>query len=381
MNANFDHSNTDIVYKGNSTNPFSGGTKSFGTYAYSVSASHPLYHKQNTVQYEQAQTQVAQGEDILNAARLDLMVRVSSAYFDVLVAQDKIDLIGAQKLAISKQLEQAKANFDVGNATITDVDDAQARYDLLVAQEIAALNDLEVRKRAIQSITGKFTEHLASAKEKLDVVIPQPQTMESWVEIAEQQNPQIKIQQQALQLANQEIENAQAGHYPTVDAVASFSDTSASGGTNGIGSDLQNLTVGVKMELPLYQGGAISSKVREAVSNRQKAQDDLELARRTADLQTRQAFLNVSSAVAQVRAYEQALVSSQSSLDSTSLGYEVGVRTSVDVLNAQQQLYSAKRDLLQSRYDWMLSIIKLKAAAGVLTDNDIAETNSLLEGL
>lgn len=381
FNVNAQESNTDITYKGSKANPFSGGVQNFGSFSYSVSANHPLYNKQNDAQYEQAKIQVAQGEDVLSAARLDLMVRTSSAYFDVLLAQDKIDLLVAQKAATVRQLEQAKANFDVGTATITDVHEAQAKYDLLIAQEIAAMNELEIRLRAIQAITGQVPEKLASAKEKLDVVIPQPQSMEGWVEIAEQQSPPLKIQQQTVQLANQEVERTHAGHYPTVDLVASVTDSRSNGGTNGIGSDLRDFTIGLKMEVPLYQGGSISSKEREAVTNQQKAQDDLELARRTADLNTRQAYLNVASAVAQVKAYEQALVSSLSSLDSTSLGYEVGVRTSVDVLNAQQQYYSAKRDLLEARYTWMISVIKLKGAAGVLSDNDLAETSSMLEGM
>jgi outer membrane protein len=309
------------------------------------------------------------------------MVRTSQAYFDVLLAQDKIDLIVAQKAAINKQLDQAKANFDVGTATITDVNEAQAKYDLLIAQEIAAHNELEVKKRSIQAITSRTPEALASAKEDLKIMIPMPQDMEKWVEIAEAQNPQIKVQEESVNIATQEIERAHAGHYPTVDVIASYADTNASGGTNGIGSDLTNFTIGLQMEVPLYQGGSTSSKEREAVANQQKAKDDLELARRNASLQTRQAYLNVASNVAQVKAYEQALISNQSSLDSTELGYQVGVRTSVDVLNAQQQLYSAKRDLLQARYAWMLSVIQLKAAAGVLTENDLAETNHMLEGM
>jgi outer membrane protein len=380
LSANADRSNTEIQFRGSNANPFSGGRQHFKSYGYSVNVNHPLYRKQNNVQYEQAQTQVAQAEDVLTVARLDLMVRTSSAYFEVLLAQDKIDLIIAQKSAVTRQLEQAKANFEVGTATITDVHEAQARFDLLIAQEIAAVNDLESRKRAVQALTGQIPGGFASAKENLNVLIPQPQSMEGWVEIAEQQSPQIKVQQQAVQLANQEIERTHAGHLPTVDAVASFADTRSDGGTNGIGSNLDNFTIGLQMEVPLYQGGSISSKEREAVANQQKAQDDLELARRTASLNTRQAYLNVASAVAQVKAYEQALASSQSSLDSTSLGYEVGVRTSVDVLNAQQQYYSAKRDLLQARYTWMTSVIKLKGAAGVLNDNDLAETSSMLEG-
>ena len=375
------HSNTDITYTGSGNNPFKGGKQHFNAYNYSLNVNHPLYRRQNSVDYEKSQTQVAQADDTLSVAKLDLMVRTSQAYFDVLLAQDKIDLIVAQKAAITKQLEQAKANFDVGTATITDVHEAQARYDLLIAQEIAAQNEREVKKRAIQALTSQVPEKLASAKEQLDVVVPAPQNMEKWVEIAESQNPQIKVQQQSVQLATQDIERAHAGHFPTVDAVASYADSYSNGGTSGVGNDLQNLTVGLKVEVPIYQGGSITSKEREAAANQQKAKDDLEQARRGAGLQTRQAYLNVTSNVAQVKAYEQALASSQSSLDSTSLGYDVGVRTSVDVLNAQQQLYSAKRDLLQARYAWMLSVIQLKAAAGVLTENDLAETNRQLEGV
>jgi outer membrane protein len=308
------------------------------------------------------------------------MTRTAQAYFDVLLAQDKLDLIAAQKAAITRQLEQARANFEVGTATITDVHEAQARYDLLIAQEIAARNEHEVRRRAIQSIIGDVPQRLAPAKETLDVKIPAPLDIEQWVDLAEQQSYSLKLQQHALQLANQEIERAHAGHLPTLDAVGGYNDSRANGSANGIGSDLKNFTIGLQLQVPIYQGGAISSREREAVANQQKAKDELEQARRNVDLQTRQAFLDVASAVAQVKALEQALASSQSSLESTQLGYEVGVRTSVDVLNAQQQFYSAKRDLLQSRYTWLLSVIRLKAAAGVLNEEDLVATASMLEG-
>lgn len=382
LNANANHANTDLEYRSGGTGGFrqGGGNESFETYGYSVNVNHPLYRRQNQIQFEEAKTQVSQADEQLSTANLDLMTRTSQAYFDVLLAQDKIDLIEAQKAAITKQLEQAKANFEVGTATITDVHEAQARFDLLIAQDIAARNDLEVRKRAIQSIIGQMPGALASAKESLAVVIPAPQDMEKWVEMAEQKNPQLIYQQKALTLATQEIERTHAGHLPTLDAVGSYSDSRANGSATGIGSDTQNFTIGLQLQVPIYQGGAISSREREAAINQQTAKDQLEQARREVGLQTRQAYLNVASAVAQVKAYEQALASSQSSLDSTSLGYEVGVRTSVDVLNAQQQYYSAKRDLLQARYTWLLSVIKLKAAAGLLTEDDLAATSSMLAG-
>jgi outer membrane protein len=383
FNANASHSNTNLEYRGRSSSPFSsagGGNESFENYGYSLNVSHPLYRRQNSIQYEQSRTQVAQAEEQLNTAQQELMLRVTQSYFDVLIAQDKIDLINAQKAAISQQLEQAKANFEVGTATITDVHEAQARYDLTLAQEIAAINDMEARKRAIQSLTGQLPDRLAAAGPALQVAIPEPRDMEKWVEIAEQNNLGLKIQLQALDLAAKEVDRTKAGHLPTLDAVGSYTDSRANGGTNGFGSDLKNFTLGLQFSVPLYQGGAITSKEREAVANKQKAMDDVETARRQAGLQARQAYLNVSSLVAQVKAYEQALVSSQSQLDSTSLGYEVGVRTSVDVLNAQQQLFSAKRDLLQARYNYLVSVIQLKAAAGVLSENDLNDVNRMLEG-
>ena len=380
--ANVNHSNSDVEYRGSSVFFGNGGTESFETYGYNVSLTHPLYRKENSVQYEQSKTQVVQAEEQLNSSRQDLMLRVSQSYFDVLLAQDKIDLIVAQKAAISRQLEQAKANFEVGTSTVTDMREAQARFDLTTAQEIAAVNDLEVRKRAIQAITSTLPGRLSTAKSDLKAVIPSPSDMESWVELAEQNNLALRVQQQGLQLATQEIERAHARNLPTVDLVSSFSDSRANGGINSSSylGDQKILSVGLQVQLPVYQGGAIVSKEREAAANRQKAEDDLEAARRQADFQARQSFLNVSSAVAQVAAYEQALISSQSQLDSTNLGYEVGVRTSVDVLNAQQQLFSAKRDLLQSRYTYLLSVLQLKAAAGVLQEKDLGEISQLLEG-
>ena len=380
FNSNASHSETDIRYLGSGSVFRNGGRESFDTFGYGVNVSQPVYRKQNSVQYQQSKTQVAQADKQLVLAQQNLMLRVAQAYFDVLLAQDKIDLINAQKAAINRQLEQAKANFDVGTATITDVNEAQARYDLTLAQEIAAINDLEVKKHAVQSVIGNLPQTLATARADFRTTLPEPHDMERWVEIAEQNNLALNIQQQAFELASQQVDLANAGHLPTLDAVGSYADTRAGGSANGFGSDLQNATIGLQLQIPIYQGGAINSKVREAVANKQKAQEDVEIARRQVDLDTRQAYLNLTSGVAQVQAFEQALISSQSQLDSTNLGYEVGVRTSVDVLNAQQQFYSAKRDLLQARYSYLLSILKLKSATGLLNEADLADINQLLVG-
>ncbi|MCX7628060.1 MAG: TolC family outer membrane protein [Methylophilaceae bacterium] len=384
LSASVAHNQTDISSRPGNISQFSyNGFDKYESYGYRVDINQPLFRKQNGIQYEQSKTLVSQADIQLAQAQQELMVRVAQAYFDVLLAQDRIDLIVAQKAAITQQLEQAKANFEIGTATITDVHEAQARFDLTVAQEIAASNDLEVKKRAIQSLTGQRPERLATVRSDIPVTLPEPREMEKWVEIAEKNNYALKMKQAQLIYATQEVERAHAGHLPTLDLVGSYSDTRANGGVaqeiRGYNDITQSGMLGLKLEIPLYQGGAITSKEREALVNKQKALDEVEAARREADLQVRQSFLNVSSAVAQVKAYEQALASSQSQLDSTQLGYEVGVRTSVDVLNAQQQFYSAKRDLLQARYNWLLSLIKLKAAAGILTENDLIDANRMLE--
>jgi len=378
FSSNASHSETDIRYLGSGSVFRNSGRESFETFSYGVNVNQPIFRKQNLIQYDQAITQVSQADKQLILANQDLMLRSAQAYFDVLLAQDKIDLIRAQKTAIGRQLEQAQANFDVGTATITDVNEAKARQDLIVAQEIAADNDLEIKKRALQSIIGELPRPLATAKQDIHIELPEPREMEQWVNIAEQNNLALLIEQENLRIASQEVERQNAGHFPTLDAVGSYTDTRAGGSPNGFGSDLQNATIGLQLQIPIYQGGLVNSKVREAVANKQKAQEEVEVARRKAELDTRQAYLNLTGSISQVRAYEQALTSSQSQLDSTTLGYEVGVRNSVDVLNAQQQFYSAKRDLLQSRYTYLISALKLKAASGLLTDTDLSSVNQQL---
>ncbi|HEY0268328.1 MAG TPA: TolC family protein, partial [Methyloradius sp.] len=258
-----------------------------------------------------------------------------------------------------------------------------ARFDLTTAQEIAANNELAVKNRALQSVIGQQPQVLASVHTTIKTEVPvlpsgEPADLDKWVEIAEQNNISLSIQQQSLELANSEVDLQNAGHLPTLDAVGNFNDTRAGGSVNGFGSDAQTTTIGLQLQIPIYQGGAVSSKVREAVANKQKAQDDLEVARRKTDLDMQEAYLNLASNIAQVKAYEQALTSSQSQLDSTNLGYEVGIRTSVDVLNAQQQFYSAQRDLLQSRYSYLLSGLKLKSVSGLLNETDLELTNQQL---
>ena len=375
FNAEANQIGSDIRYL-NSTPP---GNSNFHTYKFGVDARQPIYRKQNLVQMDQAATQVSQADKQLYLSQQSLILRTTQVYFEVLIAQDKIDLIIAQKAAILSQLDQAKATFEVGTATITDVNEAQARYDLVLAQENAAVNEYEIAKRSVQAITGDIPQKLAPVKAdiKTNAIL---QGMDKWLEVAEQNNLNIQIQQDTLKYSEQEIERANAGHLPTLDAVASYSDNYASGSVSvfGAGNQLKTGSIGLQLQIPLYQGGATTSRVRQAVLNKQKALNDVEFARRQAELETQRAYLNLNTSIAQVKAYEQALISSQSQVDSTKLGYEVGVRTSVDVLNAQQQFFSAKRDLLQSRYSYLVNIIRLKAATGVVAELDLADINQQL---
>lgn len=355
------------------------GKSSYENYKYGVDIRQPIYRKQNLVQMDQTKTQVSLADKQLHLSQQDLILRTTQSYFEVLIAQDKIDLMEAQKAAILSQLEQAKANFEVGTATITDVNEAQARHDLVVAQQIAAMNEHEIALRAVQAITGEMPQKLATVKADIKTNRLE-QEMNQWLEVATQNNLNLQIQQDNVKYAEQEVERLSAGHLPTLDAVASYSDAYANGSPSvfGTGNELKMGTIGLQLQIPLYQGGAISSRVRQAALNKQKAQDDVEIARRKVELDTQRAYLNLNTSIAQVKAYEQALMSSQSQVDSTKLGYEVGVRTSVDVLNAEQQLFSAKRDLLQARYNYLVNIIRLKSASGVVAEADLADINQQL---
>ncbi|MEW6313072.1 MAG: TolC family outer membrane protein [Pseudomonadota bacterium] len=377
LSANTTYNDQDTQYR-SSTTTLQGGTRRYNSNGYTVSLAQPLYRKQNFAQYQQGRLQTQQAEAIFQAAKQDLILRVAGAYFDVLLAQDNVELATAQKAAIGEQLAQAKRNFEVGTATITDTHEAQARYDLVSAQEIVAQNDLEIKKRALQQIVGAMPDALAPLGKHFSLSLPDPDNIDDWVGRAEQASPQVQIQQANFELASEEIARNRGNEYPTLDAVASYGKSSVGASTFGAGSDTTSKSVGLQLNIPLFQGGNLSSKVREAVANEEKARQDLEAARRKAALDARQAYLGVTSGNAQVNALGQALVSSQSSLDSTKLGQEVGVRTGVDVLNAQQQLYSAKRDLSQARYTYIINLLKLEAAVGQLDETDLARVNTWL---
>jgi len=345
-----------------------------------ISLTQPIFRKDNWLRRDQSEFQVRQSEATYEQARQDLILRSAQAYFDVLAAQATLTVVRAQKVATAEQLAQAKRNFEVGTATITDTHEAQARYDLIVAQEIQAQNDLENRQRALQQITGKEYAALRDLRPDVKLAPPNPNNMQDWVDLAEKQSYPVLIQQAVTEIASLEAKRGEAGHYPTLDAVASLQNQNQRNpvSLSQVGSETNQATIGLQLALPLYQGGAISSRERETAALYMSSKEQLENARRASALAARQAFLAVNSGIAGVRALEQALVSSKSALESNKLGYEVGVRINIDVLNAQQQVFSTQRDLALARYNTINSQLRLKSSAGSLAENDLEDVNRAL---
>ena len=339
----------------------------------------PVYRPQYWLQYEQGELQVRQAEAVFGQAAQDLILRVAQAYFDVLAAQDTLALVRAQKAAISEQLAQAKRNFEVGTATITDTHEAQARYDLTTALEIQAQNEVDTKIRALQQLTGREYSALKPLRPDVKLSPPNPNNMQNWVDIAERASFPVQVQEAGTRIADLEAKRNRAAHLPTVDLVASqFLQTQTGSVAAQVGSDLNQSTISLQLAVPLYAGGLLTSREREAAANYERSRQDLENARRSSALSTRQFFLLVANGIAAVAALEQALVSSQSALDSNKLGYEVGVRINIDVLNAQQQLFSTRRDLAVARYNTITNHLRLKSASGSLSESDLEEVNRAL---
>lgn len=338
----------------------------------------PLLRMANFQAFKQGELQAALADLQLQAAEQDLLLRVAKAYFDVLQAQDALDSVRAQKEAFSQQLAQADKSYKVGVSPITDVNDAQSRYDLTLAQEIAALNDLEVKRRAVQKSIRVTLPRLATLNEQASVELLPSEQLQQLVSQAPEGSLQVAIGRTTAEIARREVARESAGHWPTVDLVANkVENYHASYNVSGPQTTRQ-ATIGVEVNVPLFQGGAVRSREREAAANHERAREELEAARRQAEFEAGQAMLGVQSGAAMNRALKQALSSNETQVKSTRRGMEVGVRTRVDVLNAEQQLYATRRDLSAARYQTLVSALQLKAAAGQLTEQDVRTLDGLL---
>ncbi|HSV71558.1 MAG TPA: TolC family outer membrane protein [Methylibium sp.] len=358
-----------------------------GTYAtrseVGVNARQPLFNRSNRLTIDQAERSLQAAQSDLELAEQDLIVRLTQAYFEVLAAQDTLGTAQANKTAIAEQLASAKRNFEVGTATITDTREAQARFDLAAAQEIVAENNLRTARVALDTLVGApgVTPRPLAVPVRLPTV--EPGNAEAWV-VQTPTSPNVRRAQLAYDVAQLETGKARAGHLPTVDLVGSFgksrndSVVGRAQTVSGLEGSFTSGSVGVELNLPLFAGYSVQNRIKETLSLEEKARNDLEFTRRSVTQATRQAFLAVQSGEASVRALEAAEASSKLALEATQLGYKVGVRVNLDVLNAQTQLYTTQRDLYRARYDVVLGNLRLKQAAGSLKAEDVSSVNRLL---
>ena len=346
-----------------------------------INARQPLFNQGNRAQIAQAERQLEISKATLETAEQELVLRVAQAYFDVLAAQDTLTLARASKAAITEQLASARRNFEVGTATITDTREAQARFDLSTAQELAAENDLRTKRIALDQLVGRANVQPNPVAAPVALPAPQPADAEQWVATAERAHPAIRRAALGLEIARLEIDRVRAGHLPTVDLVGGLNTTRNTGQlpalqrTNGTST---GASVGVQLNLPLFAGFAVQNQVREATSLEQRSREELEAARRTVAQNTRTAYFGLLTSQSRVKALEAAESSSKLALEATQLGYKVGVRVNLDVLNAQTQLYQTQTDLARARYDMLLNSLRLQQASGQLDPQDLQTINQLV---
>ena len=344
----------------------------------SLSVRQPLYRPYVSALVRQAQAQVEEADAALERDEQTLVTRVGEAYFDALLAQDQVLLIEAQKTTYTTQLDAARKGLQAGTGTRTDIDEAQARLDLTLAQELEALQNVEYTRRRLESLMGQPVDVLAGLDvERFNPTVPVPGLVDAWVERAEQASPELQSLRAQLDAARMEVDKAQAGHKPTLDAVAQWSRSNSDSVTN-VNSRYDNKSIGLQLSVPLYAGGYVSSSVRQAVAAQERAREALEAARRDLGVRVHREFRGMTEGVLRVKALEQAVRSAEQAVLSNQMSFQAGSRTTVDVLNAQQQKTTAQRDLAQARYLYLVSRLRLQALVGEDRQASVAQVNSAL---
>jgi outer membrane protein len=362
----------------NSTDSSTSGRSDYNSNGYSLNLTQPLFRYDYWIQHQQADSSIGQAQAEYLAAQQELIVRVAEAYFNLLAAEDGVAFAAAEKSAISRQLEQAQKRFEVGLIAITDVHEAQAAYDLSLASELEAENRVLSAREALNEITGQFHEEIAALDEGMPMAPPDPASLEQWSQFALEQNLQLQATQHAMKNAQQNIQLNRAGHLPTLDLVATHNDSDVGGGFGG-SRETETDTIALQFNLSLFEGGRVQYKTREATHLYQQAKETTEQQRRATLRQVRDAYRGVLTGISRVKALKQATVSTQSALDATEAGFEVGTRTIVDVLSSQRELYRARRDYAQARYDYALNSLRLKQAAGMLAPENLQQINQWLQ--
>lgn len=364
----------------NSTNPavIPDSTIDFNTDGYSFTLNQSIYKHSNYKKLQQTDLTIAAANETILAARQDLIVRLAEVYFNVLGAQDNMKFATAEKEAISKQLEQSKKRFEVGLIAITDIKEAQASYDTSFAQEIDAQNILAANLEALAVILGNYNTQIASMKEDIPLAIPEPANIQKWTEKAIANNPALKAAQFNFQGAQKLVDSDKSEHYPYLDLNAQRNFNSPEGG-RFVPSDSTDTSITLQLTVPIYSGGFTSAKHRQSIALKEQARALKEKARRQTLQQTRDAYLGISSSIAQVKALKQALLSTQSAHEATQAGFNAGTRTAIDVLTALREVYRAERDYARARYTYAINTLRLKQAAGTLTVSDGDHINSFLQ--
>ena len=346
---------------------------------YSLRLSQPVYNAAAYSGFSQAKAEVRRAEAEYAAASQDLILRVARAYLEALLAQDSLEFTRAEKISIQRQRESAEARLKVGLATITDVHDARARFEIAAAQETEAENALHDKHEALRELTGRSPESLARVGANMPLITPEPADINQWVEKSLVQNYSLLARHAAADSASEEIKRQRAGHYPTLDLVGTRTRNDDDGSITGPGIRADSTVVGLQLNVPLFQGGLISSRTQEAAHRYDAAQQEFEATRRATERQARVSYLGVTGGAAKVTALSQAVVASESAVEAKTQGFAAGINSNLDVLDAARDLYRAKRDLSSARYDYLLNLLRLKQAAGTLSESDLMQVNGWLQ--
>ncbi|MEO8485986.1 MAG: TolC family outer membrane protein [Betaproteobacteria bacterium] len=373
--------NANDTYSNTRSQPPVISTGNFQDFGIAISASQPIFRVQNVVALDQARRQVEQADYNLAAAQQDMIIRVAVTYFDVLLARFNVELAVSQKAAVSEQLATAKRNFEVGVATITDTNEAQANYDQIVAQEITSRNELDNRLAALRAIIGRMPRELKPLGANFEPTPPEPDSLDAWLDRALKENLVVRVSQYNYDIAALEVDKQRAGHLPTLDLVGTLRAGGQTGGSSGdFDGHSRSLGIGLALAMPIYQGGFIDSRIREAVALLDASRETLEIARRGALFNAQVGYTGVNSSVASVRAFTAAVQSAEVALQSNRLGQEVGVRTNLDVLNVQQTVFTQRRNLAQAYFNYLINTLRLKSAVGTLNEQDLETLNRRLAG-
>lgn len=373
LNLSADYNRVNTTYSG------SIGERDYTKQGYNLSLRQAIFHNDYFAQYRQAKYQVAQASATFNNVAQDLIIRVANGYFNLLASLDNLTFVSAEKNAIGEQLNQTKQRFKVGLVAITDVAEAQSRYDQSNAQQIEAKNLVATSREKLREITGRYPETIAPLVPKVPLLPPEPDNQEEWVKTAKERSLTLIAAKKAMDIAREQVDVAKSGHYPTLDLIASTSRTEQAGAlfSELTGDTTDDARVGVQFNLPIYEGNLIVSKTREASYLYAKSRELYNQQLRATELNTRTSFLNVQANISSVIAFRQALKSARTALKATEAGYDVGTRTAVDVLNSRREVFRAERDYARSRYTYLLETLKLRKAAGILTEQDVVAVNQL----